>query len=79
MPEGRFRKPLPKEGQPSKADRRTEAEDIVAAFLAKGGAVKQMPTVEPTSFACGTCGHAGIAGFAPGKTRKCPKCRSALT
>ncbi len=78
MPDGRWKKPS-KEAQPSKAARRSEAEDIVAAFLAKGGAVKQMPTVEPTAFACGTCGHAGIAGFAPGKTRKCPKCRAALT
>jgi hypothetical protein len=78
MPDSRFRRPLPKEGQPSKAEKRSGAEDLVAAFLAKGGAVSKMPSVEPTAFACGTCGHAGIAGFAPGKARKCPKCRSAL-
>jgi hypothetical protein len=78
MPDSRFRRPLPKEAQPSKAEKRSGAEDLVAAFLAKGGSVSKMPSVEPTAFACGTCGHAGIMGFAPGKTPKCPKCRSAL-
>jgi hypothetical protein len=79
MPDSRFRRPLPKEGQPSKAEKRSGAEDLVAAFLAKGGSVNKMPSVEPTAFACATCGHAGIMGFAPGKTPKCPKCRSPLT
>lgn len=72
------KKPL--SGAPqSKAEKRNEAEDVVAAFLASGGTVKRMPTVEATPFACGSCGHAGILGVSPGKSRKCPKCRAALT
>lgn len=78
MSDGNSRKPPQSERQ-SKADRRSEAEDVVAAFLASGGTVKRMPSVEPTPFACGSCGHAGIVGVAPGKARKCPKCRALLT
>lgn len=61
----------------SKAQKSAEAQDIVAAFLAAGGQVKQMPAVVATAFAC-ACGHAGISGVAPGKTRRCPKCREPL-
>jgi hypothetical protein len=79
MSEGRWRKPPVKGPPQSKAERRSETEDIVAAFLAKGGSVTRVPGAEPVAFACGSCGHAGIAAFAPGKTRKCPKCRATLT
>jgi len=78
MPEGSRKKPLPKGPKISKADRRSESEDIVAEFLAKGGAVTRVPAVEPTAFGCAACGHSGIAGFAPGKPRKCPRCRAPL-
>ena len=73
-----FRRPVSKKDQPSKADKRTEAEAEVAAFLARGGSVKAMPAVVPTAFACATCGHAGIVGIAPGKHGRCPKCRTPL-
>jgi hypothetical protein len=70
---------MPLRGVPQhKAEKRNEAEDVVAAFLAAGGTVKRMPTVEATAFACGSCGHAGVLGVSPGKTRKCPKCRALL-
>lgn len=62
----------------SKADRKTEAEDAVAAFLARGGAVKRMPDVVATTFACANCGHTGILGVAEGKRSRCPKCREPL-
>ena len=62
-----YRRPLPKSNQPSKADNRSDAEAMVAAFLARGGAIKEMPAVEPTTFTCKTCGHTGIIGIAPGK------------
>ena len=78
MRKSTWRKPLPKGPQPSKADRRSESEDIVAEFLAKGGAVTRVPAIEPTAFGCAACGHTGIAGFAPGKMRKCPRCRAPL-
>ncbi len=71
-------RPPPKKDQPSKADRRSEAEAQVAAFLARGGSVKEMPAVVPTTFACTTCGHTGIIGIAPGKRGRCPKCRTPL-
>jgi predicted Zn-ribbon and HTH transcriptional regulator len=71
--------PKSKPGQPlSKADKTAEAQDIVAAFLAKGGRIKQMPAVVPTPFACSNCGHTGISGVTPGKVRRCPKCREPL-
>ena len=73
-----FRRPVPKKDQPSKADKRSDAEAMVAAFLAKGGAIKEMPSVEATAFSCKTCGHAGIVGIAPGKKARCPKCREYL-
>jgi hypothetical protein len=73
-----FRRPVPKKDQPSKADKRSDADAMVAAFLAKGGAIKEMPSVEPTMFACKTCGHTGIIGVAPGKKARCPKCREFL-
>ena len=34
----------------------------VAAFLTRGGVIKQGPAITPTSFACANCGHAGIVG-----------------
>ena len=45
-----FRRPVPKKDQPSKADKRSDADALVAAFLAKGGAIKEMPSVEATAF-----------------------------
>ena len=73
-------KPRPKSGKPqqSKVDKTAEARDAVAAFLAEGGRVKQMPAVVATPFACAECGHTGIIGVAPGKARRCPKCREPL-
>jgi len=76
--EGNWKKPFQKGPPPSKADRRSEGEDIVAEFLAKGGAITRVPAVEPTAFGCTACGHTGIAGFALKKTRKCPRCRAPL-
>jgi hypothetical protein len=73
-----YRRPLPRKDQSSKADKRSTADDLVAAFLAKGGAIKEMPTVEATAFACKNCGHTGIIGMAPGKKVRCPKCRDPL-
>jgi predicted nucleic-acid-binding Zn-ribbon protein len=73
-----YRRPLPRKDQSSKADKRSDAEDLVAAFLAKGGAIKEMPSVEATAFACKNCGHTGIIGMAPGKKVRCPKCREPL-
>ena len=62
----------------SRADRKNEAEAALAAFLARGGAVKQAPSVVPTVFACKSCGHSGIAGVTEGKTTRCPRCREPL-
>jgi hypothetical protein len=62
----------------SKADHKTQADDAVAAFLARGGSVKQMPAVVATTFACANCGHTGILGIAEGKSPRCPKCREPL-
>lgn len=73
-----FRRPASKKDQPSKADKRSEAEAQVAAFLARGGAVKEMPAVVATMFACANCGHTGTIGVAPGKKPRCPKCREPL-
>lgn len=73
-----YRKSMPRKDEASKADKRNDADALVAAFLAKGGAIKEMPSVEPTAFACKNCGHTGIIGLAPGKKAKCPKCREAL-
>jgi hypothetical protein len=73
-----YRKPLPRKDQASKADKRSDADALVAAFLAKGGAIKEMPSVEATAFACKTCGHTGIIGIAAGKKPRCPKCREPL-
>ncbi len=79
MSDGRWNK-RPAKGPPqSRADRRSEADDAIAAFLARGGAVKQMPAVVATTFACATCGHTGILGIASGKTSRCPKCRALLS
>ncbi|MCB1501151.1 MAG: hypothetical protein KDK07_15410 [Bauldia sp.] len=74
-----YRRPVPRKDQVSKADKRSDAEDLVAAFLARGGAIKEMPAVEATTFTCKTCGHTGIIGMAPGKKVRCPKCRELLT
>jgi rubrerythrin len=73
-----YRRPFPRKDQSSKADKRNDADELVAAFLAKGGAIKEMPSVEATAFACKTCGHTGIIGMAPGKKVRCPKCREPL-
>jgi hypothetical protein len=68
----------PKAPAQSKSEKSAEAQDVVAAFLAKGGRIKQMPPVVPTTFACAECGHTGILGVAVGKVRRCPKCREPL-
>ena len=62
----------------SRADRKSEADAALAAFLSRGGAVTQGPSVVPTAFACSSCGHSGIAGVAEGKMPRCPKCRQPL-
>lgn len=67
-----------KRDKESKAKKTADANDLVAAFLARGGQISKMPAVEAQTFACAECGHTGIMGFAPGKARKCPKCRSPL-
>ncbi len=64
--------------QPSKADRRSEAEDVVAAFLAAGGTVNRLPSEQATAFVCSSCGHAGTTGVTPGRSVRCPKCRAPL-
>ena len=79
MTDGKWTKRPPKANQPSKAEKTSEAADAVAAFLARGGAVKQMPAVVATTFVCTTCGHTGVIGVAPGKNARCPKCRTLLT
>jgi hypothetical protein len=74
-----YRKKPAKGAPQSKADRRQEAEDVVAAFFAAGGTVKRLPSEEPTAFSCSSCGHSGIVGVTPGKNRQCPKCRAPLS
>ena len=78
MNDGRWTKRPSRANQQSKANRKSEAADAVAAFLARGGAVKQMPAVVATMMACPTCGYTGIVGMAPGKSARCPKCRTLL-
>jgi hypothetical protein len=68
----------PRQPPVSRADRKSEAEAALAAFLGRGGAVKQGPSVVPTMFSCSGCGHSGIAGIAGGKTARCPRCREPL-
>jgi hypothetical protein len=64
MSDGRWNK-RPAKGPPrTRADRRSEADDAMAAFLARGGAVKQMPTVVATTFVCPNCGHASLKNAA---------------
>ena len=62
----------------SKAANRAEAEAQIAAFLAKGGTIKEGPASVPTTFSCANCGHTGIIGLVPGKKGRCPKCREPL-
>jgi hypothetical protein len=62
----------------SRAELKAQAEAALAAFRNQGGAVKQMPSVEPVNFACGTCGHTGVIGARDGQTIRCPKCRSVI-
>jgi hypothetical protein len=62
----------------SRADRKSEADAALAAFLSRGGAVTHGASVVPTAFACKSCGHTGIAGVTQGKTLRCPKCREPL-
>ena len=72
-------KPNAKSGAaPSKADKAAEARDEVAAFLARGGKIKTMPSVVTMTFACANCGHTGTIGVAHGKAPRCPKCREPL-
>jgi len=67
------------DARPSKADRRSEAEDVVAAFLAAGGTVNRLPPEEATAFACSSCGHTGTIGASAGrKSPRCPRCRAPL-
>lgn len=62
----------------SKADKAAEARDEVAAFLARGGQIKTMPSVVTMTFACANCGYAGTIGVAHNKAPRCPKCREPL-
>jgi hypothetical protein len=64
------------DGKPSKSDQRAAAEAAMAAFLAKGGAVKRGPDVVPTLFTCNTCGAPAVVGIAAKQKRgvRCPKC-----
>jgi hypothetical protein len=62
----------------SKAEKAAEARDEVAAFLARGGQIKTMPSVVTMTFACANCGHTGTIGVAHGKAPRCPKCREPL-
>jgi predicted Zn-ribbon and HTH transcriptional regulator len=78
MSGGTWSKRRPKAPQLSRTDRKAEAEQAIAAFLARGESVKQMPPVVATEFACANCGHVGISGLAPGKSRRCPKCKTLL-
>ena len=65
-------------GAASKAEKAAEARDEVAAFLARGGQIKTMPSVVTMTFACANCGHTGTIGVAHGKAPRCPKCREPL-
>ena len=78
MSGGSWSRRRPKGPQLSRTDRKTEAAEAVAAFLARGETVKLMPPVVATEFACATCGHVGISGLAEGKRRRCPKCKTPL-
>jgi len=62
----------------SRADRKTQADDAIAAFLAQGGVVKQMPTVATALIACSSCGYSGVVGVTAGKQGRCPRCRTPL-
>jgi len=62
----------------SRAELKAQADAALAAFRNQGGAVKQMPTVEPTNFACPTCGHTGVIGAREGQAIRCPKCRTLI-
>lgn len=74
-----FKRKQPKDGtQPSKAERRSEAEDVVAAFLATGGTINRLPSEEATAFVCSSCGQTGTTGVIPGKSARCPRCRAPL-
>jgi predicted RNA-binding Zn-ribbon protein involved in translation (DUF1610 family) len=72
------RKKAAKGTSQSKAERRSAAEDMVAAFLASGGTVNRLPAEQATEFVCGNCGQAGIIGTTLGKSSRCPKCRELL-
>ncbi len=62
--------------KPDKAAQRAEAEAALAAFAARGGAVKRGPEVVPTLFTCETCGAQAVVGIAEKQRRgvRCPKC-----
>ena len=65
-------------GGASRSDKAAEARDEVAAFLARGGRIKTMPSVVTIVFACTNCGHTGTIGVAHEKAPRCPKCREPL-
>ena len=72
-------KPKSRDQGATRADKSAEASDMVAAFLARGGQIKSMPSVVPTQFACKNCGHVGVIGMTEGKAvRRCPKCKEPL-
>ena len=54
---------------------KTQADDAIAAFLAQGGVVKQMPTVATALIACSSCGYSGVVGVTAGKQGRCPRCQ----
>lgn len=59
-----------------KARQRAAAEDAVAAFIARGGAIKRGPDVVPTLYTCRACGAQSIVGIASKQRRgaRCPRC-----
>ncbi|HZP19809.1 MAG TPA: hypothetical protein VFB16_06315 [Bauldia sp.] len=68
----------PKAPQKSRIEKKSEAEDALAAFLARGGMVTKAAPVVATTIACANCGYTGIVGIAEGKTGRCPRCREKL-
>jgi predicted Zn-ribbon and HTH transcriptional regulator len=69
----------PKAPQKSRNERKNEAEDAMAAFLARGGTVTKAAPVVATTIACSNCGYTGVVGIAEGKSGRCPRCREKLS
>jgi hypothetical protein len=69
-----LRKAEPK--RPDKRAQRTAAEEGVAEFLARGGAIKRGPDVVPTLLTCRNCGSPSVVGITNSHRRgaRCPRC-----